>query len=299
MSHSSFTTEFLAEDRKRAARLRRDTIDGMARTSRSLWRRMLHVLAALVIGYFLLAVPLAWYQVRLIYWNEVTPIADLTLPSGWRIRDYVSQDRRIQYAAYVHEGGRGAPTVVYLHGRGESFRIIGYNVQAYIDKGWTVVAPEYPGFAGLSGEPSERIIRGFMGKVYDDLMERGVDPRKLLIHGNSLGGGPALQLAQYPHAFLLLSAPVGDMARLVGRYVPFYPTVLLRDRWDNGASAATRYRAPAQVVHASDDMVVPVDQGRTLAARAHARFTEVPTGGHAIAGLDRGIRFENGKFRYE
>lgn len=214
------------------------------------------------------------------------------------MRDYVSQDRRIQYAAYVHQGTKDAPTVVYLHGRGEGFGIIAYNVASYVDRGWTVVAPEYPGFAGLAGEPSERIIKGFMGKVYDDLMDRGVDPRRLLIHGNSLGAGPALQLAQLPHAFLFLSAPVGDMTRLVGRYIPFYPTMLLRDRWDNGARAATRFRAPAQVVHAADDRIVPVDQGRELAARAHARFLELPSGGHIIAGYDAGISWEKGRFAF-
>jgi len=298
MSFDSYAAEFMAEDRRRSEALRAGALRDVREGASRMWRRVVATTIALTIAYFVLSIPLAWHQSRLIYWNDVTAMTDLSMPKGWAIREYVSQDADVQYAAYVHAGEKKRPTVVYLHGRGEGFGIFEHNVAAYVQRGWTVVVPEYPGFAGLSGEPNEHVIKAYMGKVYDDLLERGVDPRLLLIHGNSLGAGPALQLAQFPHGFLFLSAPVGDMKKLVARYIPYYPTMFLRDRWDNGARAATRYRANAMLVHAADDLVVPIDQGRDLARRGRIPMRTYAEGGHAIADLDRGITYESGRFAY-
>ena len=233
--------------------------------------------------------PIAWYQTTLIYWNGGHDMSRGGLPEGWTVRRYVSQTPGLQYASYVHEGKKGTPTVVYLHGRGETFGIVEWNVSHYLGMGWTVVVPEYPGFAGLPGRPDERIIGVEMGIVHQDLMERGVRPDQLLIHGNSLGAGPAMQLAQYPNGFVFLSAPVASMKAVVGTYLPYYPTILLRDKWDNMARARTRYPSHAEVVHARDDMVVPVSQGHMLSKAAVARYRELDSGGHAIAGENREI----------
>ena len=295
---SSIVSEMNHFDRRRREKDRELERQAMRQGARRTGRRLAICLAGLIALYFLLCIPVASYQTRLIYWNSVPDMAT-AITSGWEVRHYVSHNRSHEFAAYVYKGRPGLPTVVYLHGRGEGLPIIQTNVGTYVARGWTVVAPEYPGFAGLAGKPEEHVINALMGKVYADLMDRGTPPRLILIHGNSLGAGPALQLAQYPHGFLFLSAPVGSMRTLMHHYVPFYPSFLLMDAWDNQARARTRYPAPAQVIHATDDRVVPVEQGRDLARSARASYREYRTGGHLIANYDSGISFgESGRFSY-
>lgn len=316
MDLHTLTAEFAKADRERSGKGKHEAIriyyrdravgrgrrtmphdDSTVTVGRRVLRAMCICLLSLLCLYFLMALPLAWYQVKLIYWNG-THTMQADMPDGWKIREYVSQNEDYQFAAYVHEGGNDRPTVVYLHGRGEDFGTISYITDTYVKKGWTVVAPEYAGFAGLKGRPNERIIKAEMGKVYDDLIEHGLRPGMLMIHGNSLGAGPALQLAQFPHAFLFLSAPVGNMSSLIGHYVPYYPTILLEDKWDNWKQATTRYRADAQIIHAADDSIVPVEQGRRLAKEGHMAYREYPDGGHMIARNASRIQFENNRFSY-
>lgn len=291
MDLSSVMSEMRRVDRMRREEARASERASIRRGSRRLLRRVSTIILAIVGLYFALCIPVVWYQTRLIYWNS-SPDMTSVLKNGWSVRRYVSHDPAHEFAAYLHEGRAGLPTVVYLHGRGEGFRVIRSNVDSYVLRGWTVVAPEYPGFAGLAGEPEEHVINALMRKVHADLMDRDVDPRSILVHGNSLGAGPALQFAQYPHGFLFLSAPVGSMRSLMHHYVPFYPTFLLKDSWDNVARARTRYPAPAQVIHAADDRIVPVEQGRTLALSARSRYREYQTGGHLIAHYDSGISID-------
>jgi len=299
MELSSVLSEMSRIDRMRREELRVSGREALRSGSRRAVKRTMIVVLSLIGLYFALCLPVAWYQTRLIYWNDV-PVMAAAEHDGWAVRRYVSHDPAHEFASYMHQGKRGLPTVVYLHGRGENFRIIARNVGTYVDRGWTVVAPEYPGFAGLAGEPEEHVINALMGKVHADLTDRGVLTSSIIIHGNSLGAGPALQLAQYPHGFLFLSAPVGSMKKLLHHYVPFYPTMLLRDSWDNVKRAKTRYPAPAQVIHATDDSIVPVEQGRMLADAAHAKYREYPVGGHLIASYDSGISIRpDGQASYE
>lgn len=269
------------------------------RRRRSWWRRARSVLVAgvlMAVGVDVAAAaPFIWYQRTLIYWEGGRPISGIRDSASLSIRRYESDHDDVEFASYVFPGAPDKPTVVYFHGRGEGLGFIEDVAGEYTSRGWTVIAPEYPGFAGLKGRPSERLIGELSDAVYADLSRR-MDPRRIAIHGNSLGAGPALQFAQHPHGFLLLTAPVGSLSQVVHSWVPLpLLTLFLADRWDNVARARTRFPAPAEVVQAADDAVVPVSQGRMLAEAAGASFHEYPSGGHLIYDRPR-LDWKGGRF---
>lgn len=277
MDHATFVAECRRADRERELELKAQT----KIFRQKLYRLGIGAILILAVIYFLMATPVALYQTRLIYWNSVPDASEVAI-GKWTIERYVSQSDSIEYAAYVNPGEEGMPVAVYLHGRGEDHSIFKRNVTPYVSAGWTVIVPEYPGFAGLKGEPSERVINSLMMKVYQDVLARGHDPRHLLIHGNSLGAGPAMQLAQMPHGFLVLTAPVATMEQMMRHFAAYYPSFLLRDRWDNPARAQTRHRAPAMVFHSTDDLVVPVEQGRQMVDALDAEYVELNGYGHSV-----------------
>ena len=228
------------------------------------------------------------FQDDLVYWPTAQTEEAI---SEFEYRAFTIADGDIQYGLYIARTERDEPRkgiVFYLHGRGENHLAISDFTFFYPYNGWDVYALEYPGFNGLQGRPTEASIGASIASAYARIQREMAPDEKLVIHGNSLGAGPALQAAQYPHDVLILTAPVGNMQDLAARYAPIYPSFLLRSHWDNWQRARTAYQAPRYVLHSRDDMVVPYQQGQRLAEVLRADFTLLENEGHLIG--DRGNR---------
>ena len=62
-----------------------------------------------------------------------------------------------------------------------------------------LLAPEYRGFAGLEGVPTEAVIAADVRAAYDYLrVTRTIAPARIVIYGWSLGGAVAVDLASRP-----------------------------------------------------------------------------------------------------
>jgi len=100
----------------------------------------------------------------------------------------------------------------------------------------------------------------------------GLPPERIVIDGESLGTGVAIQLATElgprAPAALVLEAP---FTRLADAGVVVYPWLpvrwLLRERYDNLAKIGSVH-APLLIVHGTRDRIVPIEQGRALLERA-------------------------------
>lgn len=63
MSFHSYTSEMLAEDRRRAEAMHRDVVDGISRGSVGILRRLVRIAAVLVVAYFLLAIRISAWKI--------------------------------------------------------------------------------------------------------------------------------------------------------------------------------------------------------------------------------------------
>jgi len=230
---------------------------------------------ALIIG------TLAWMQDTLIY----SPTAAIRMTSPeWAWHDIPGGHG---YKAYLRRGEPDKPIVVFYHGRSQGLWSIDSSTRHYARAGWTVLAPEYPGFAGLEGHPSEETLDRLVDAVHEDVVSMGYGPDRIVIQGNSLGAGPALSMAERPHSLLVLTAPVASMGEIVDGFAPFFPHLLLYNTWDNENRARHASPARSMVFHARDDSVVPYAHGERLARILGAEFTPFETGDHFI-GTDVG-----------
>src|SRR6476661_930003 len=93
----------------------------------------------------------------------------------------------------------------------------------------------------------------------------------IVLYGESLGGGPACELAaSRPCRALILQSTFTDMpalAELAFRWLP--ARLLLRNRFDNLAKIA-KVAAPKLVIHGREDRVVPIAMAEQLYAAALA-----------------------------
>jgi len=92
---------------------------------------------------------------------------------------------------------RAHPTVLFLHGNGGT-RVLSSRVRHYqafaARLRANVLAPDYRGFGDSTGTPSEAGLTLDARAAWDWLRERGASPESVLVVGNSLGTGVAVQL---------------------------------------------------------------------------------------------------------
>jgi hypothetical protein len=140
---------------------------------------------------------------------------------------------------------------------------------------------EYPGYGARAGAPSRASIDAAaiaahrrLGELYPDV------PRGVL--GESLGSGPAAQLAREPQPpdAIVLAVPHHRLADVAADAFPWLPVRwILQDDWDNGAALAD-FAGRLVILAAEHDVVIPIEHARALAAKLPSAELRVLLCGH-------------------
>lgn len=237
------------------------------------------ILLVPVLLYAVLLGVVAWNQTRFIYPGAGRPAP--TMQQGWRRLQLPTAHHGTQHV-YVREAGPEAPVVLFLHGNYGSYDSIVSATRTLVEAGLTIVAPEYPGYGGDRSVPSADGLDDVAASAFDQLVERGVRPDRIVVVGNSLGSAPAITLTgmRRPAGLVLVSA-FTDMRIMARRRFPLAPGFLLTDAFDN-ASALPDVKVRVMIVHGSKDDFVPTDMGRALARIAGVEPVLVDAGHDAM-----------------
>ena len=214
--------------------------------------------AALVGGLYL-------FQRQLLYLPDRTRPELLGLEKlGVREVTHTTEDGLSLLSWYLPARPR-RPVIAYFHGNGGH---IGYRAERllrFAREGFGVLMPEYRGYGGNPGTPTEA---GFYadGRATLAFLDReGVAANRLVLYGESLGSGVAVALAvQHEIAALILEAPPTSVAEIAQCHFPYVPASrMVVDRFDS-LSRIGKVKAPILVLHGERDRVVPVRYGRAL-----------------------------------
>lgn len=232
---------------------------------------------------------LRWYEPRMIYLpaREIdrTPAElglayeDLTLTA--------SDGERLH--GWFLPGRAAAPvTVLFLHGNAG-------NISHRFDKlavlralGADVLIVDYRGYGRSSGRPNEGGTYRDADAAYEHLTgKRALDPRRLVLYGESLGSAVAVDLAaRKPVGGLIMESGFSSAVDVARELFPFLPARwLLRNRYDSIAKIGA-VRAPVLLLHSRDDEFFGWHHPQRLYDAAHApkRLVEL-RGGHNDAFL--------------
>ncbi len=174
--------------------------------------------------------------------------------------------------------------IIWFHGNTGDVSQTANSVLPFIHEGYGVLMPEYRGFSTNPGTPSEKGFYSDARAFMLWLQAQGVPETRTIVYGQSLGSGPAVQMAnEFPLvSTLVLEAPFTSALDVASRNYPFVPTdMMLKDRYDN-MSKIKSIRAPLIVVHGERDTVIPFIYGKTLfdAAPEPKSMIAIPDGGH-------------------
>lgn len=184
---------------------------------------------------------------------------------------------------------RPAPAILFAHGNFEFARQNVAGFQPWVDAGLHVLLLEYPGYDDAPGAPTQATIDDLWLVAYDWLARQpGVDPRRIVGLGRSLGSGPTSSLAaKRPLAAVVLQS--GFAATDLFAHDHLLPGFLVRDRWDNVA-ALRAYGGPVFASHGRHDEVIPRRHGEAIAALPNVRFEWLDCGHNDCPYLDPGYR---------
>jgi uncharacterized protein len=176
----------------------------------------------------------------------------------------------------------GHAVILYFPGNGDFLAGSASRFRAMTSDGTGLVALSYRGYAGSTGQPSERGLLLDAAAAYAFTSAR-YSADRIVAWGFSLGTGVAVALAAgQPVGKLILEAPytsVADVAALRFRIVPV--RWLMRDQFRSD-ERITRVTAPLLIMHGARDSTIPIGFGERLFSLAHEpkQFARFPEGGH-------------------
>jgi pimeloyl-ACP methyl ester carboxylesterase len=251
-----------------------------------------------VAGYAAAVLWLMSQETKIVF-QAIQTLGDARPPFPYEQIELPHADGARQFAWLMqHDRSEAAAWVLYLHGNpstiASSVNIAHYRMLREI--GFNIVAPEYRGFAGLEGSPTESGLRADAHAAYDYLrVTRRVPPSRIVVYGWSLGSSVAIDLASRVElAAVVAEGAPASMVDINQRRYPFFPVrLVMRNRFES-IGKIDRVTVPILFLHSREDSVIAIADARRLyeAAPGPKRFVEV-RGGHVGAIEQDGGRFSD------
>jgi len=185
------------------------------------------------------------------------------------------------FAPPKHNGGK---TIIFYHGNTGDIGSRVEKIRHFLDAGYGVYLCEYRGFAGNPGRISEDGFYQDARAALNWLAKHGYAPSTWVIYGESIGSGPAVQMAmEYKAKYLILDGGFSNAYDVAeGKYFWLPVSYLLKDKYDN-ISKIKNVHASLLMLHGDHDQVVPYPLGKKLFDAAHEpkKFVTVKGGHHS------------------
>jgi len=249
--------------------------------ARSLWRAVRVILVA----YFIVLLLLVYLENSLVFLPHPYP------HGRWNAERFGAEDVELISAdgtrlhGWYAEHPNPRAHVLFLHGNGgnltyraELLRDLREKLQV------SALILDYRGYGKSEGSPTEegiladaRAARRWLAK------EAGIAESDIVLHGRSLGGGVAVDLAAKDGARgLILESTFTSLPDVAAVHYPWVPTHLLMRNRLNSLAKIGDYDGPLLQSHGTADETIPIYLGRRLfeAAPGQKQFVAVEGEGH-------------------
>ena len=235
-------------------------------------------LSSIIIVYLILLVFIYLYQRNLLYHpSENNYQEDKAQFSYEEIK--IDVNKEIQLKSWlIRKDFKKLKTLLIFHGNAGDLSNRIYKLNELNKLDINILLISWRGFSGNKGSPTEK-------NLYDDaeaaikwLNEKKVKNDKIILYGESLGTGVAVEMGKrYSFNSLILESPFTSIENSAKIYYPYLPVkLLLKDRYDS-INKIKMIKSPILIMHGKKDDVVPFDMGQKLFEEAnqpkHSYFT--------------------------
>jgi fermentation-respiration switch protein FrsA (DUF1100 family) len=242
-------------------------------------------------GYALLVLFVYFSQARLIYYPDMPgrELAETPRSIGVAFEDvrFTAEDGVELHGWFVPGASGDRPAAILCHGNAGNISHRLDKLAMLHDIGLAVLLFDYRGYGQSSGSPTEQGTYRDAHAAWNYLTQRrGLEPKDIVLLGESLGGPIAAELAadKDPAALILVSTftSAPDLAR---KYYWYLPVRLIARFHYPTSEYVARVRAPILVIHSRDDEIAPFAHGQELYRLAHEPKTLVEISGDHNAGF--------------
>jgi fermentation-respiration switch protein FrsA (DUF1100 family) len=164
----------------------------------------------------------------------------------------------------------GKRTILYCHGNNDNITERKYIIDICNDHSMNLLLFDYQGFGQSKGTPYQYSLQPDAQIAYNYLIDNKVRPEDIIIWGESLGGNPAVYLAETNKCgclFLLstfssLQDVIGDYPGRIWKWVQ--KTYKYIFDISDTASRIVNIKVPVIIVHSVDDEMVPFPSAERL-----------------------------------
>ncbi|MBI3817650.1 MAG: alpha/beta hydrolase [Planctomycetes bacterium] len=180
-------------------------------------------------------------------------------------------------------GDPPGPALLFFHGNAENVTMDAGWLGELRKLGLVVAEVDYPGYGLSEGSPDEgSLIDSGIAALAALRANPAVDAHGIVLLGSSLGSGVAVAVAARENvAGVILQSPFDSLVNVAMLHYPIFPRFLVRTPFDSRARIAG-VQAPMLFMHGDRDSIVPLANGRALAAAARnvREFHVVNGAGH-------------------
>jgi fermentation-respiration switch protein FrsA (DUF1100 family) len=259
------------------------------------WKRLLRRSAVLLAFAWLGSILLMkWLENRLVYPGNTAAESWVPCP----VDDYEDVWTTSADGSKIHGWyfpGPGPDAVVLAHGNGGNLSHrsrIAIELRKILDV--SVLLFDYPGYGKSSGSPSEAGCYAAGDAMIEWLAkEKSIPKSRMILFGESLGGGVAAELAiRHEHKALVLTKSFTSLPAAAKDLFPILPTQWLMTNRYETIKKLPGIRTPVFVAHGTEDRTVPFHHGEELFAAANE-----PKAFHRMEGQEHNAWFTSDFYR--
>jgi len=176
-----------------------------------------------------------------------------------------TQDNLELKSWYHNKNIKGYKTILFLHGNAGSLENRIHKINHFKDIKVNFLIIAWRGFSGNKGEPNEKRLYDDANSAVKWLKSKGVKEKNIIIYGESLGTGVAVEIAQKKYfAGVILESPFTSMIDTGKSKYRFLPvSFLLKDKYESNKKIKN-IKSPILVMHGKVDKIVPFYMGKKM-----------------------------------
>ena len=177
-------------------------------------------------------------------------------------------------------------TLLFFHGNAGNLFNRSYKLNKLNELNLNVLIISWRSFSGNTGEPTELNLYNDANKAVEWLNNKGVKSENIILYGESLGTGVAVEIGQ-SNKFnsIILESPYTSMEKAAKIYYPYLPVkFLLKDKYDS-EKKIKNIKTPILIMHGKKDNIVPFHMGKKLFETANKpkKFLQIEEDDHMLS----------------
>jgi len=223
------------------------------------------ILLTLALIYIFIVISTYIFQRNLLYHpKENNYYGDEILVPVERIK--ITTSDNIELLAWYHKKNiNDFKTILFLHGNAGSLENRIHKINHFKEMKINFLIIAWRGFSGNKGEPTEKGLYEDARSTVRWLKRQGVDEKNIILYGESLGTGIAVEIAQNKNfAGIILESPFTSMIDAGEDKYPFLPVrFLLKDKYESDKKIKN-IKSPILIMHGKVDNIVPFHMGKRI-----------------------------------